>query len=117
MENGLKTSQLPPGGHLQDTDLVPVARGGVNARLLGSMLQRRIHQQHLTTLTGGGPTALDGIPTVSLGQRELVILYYNNELQFWLLLPGNDAEDEMGGIIRPDDYAAITNQKVWRRVL
>ena len=69
----------------------------------------------ITGLTGGGATKLDGITTV--GKSSLISsIYVTSELQDWLLVAGTDAEDSANGIIRPDDYNASTNAKVWKRV-
>lgn len=70
-------------------------------------------------LTGGGATKLDGIATVSLPARTRVQLVINDGtydvLQNWMLYAGTDAEDGVG-IVRPDDYATTTNEKVWKLI-
>lgn len=70
-------------------------------------------------LTGGGATKLDGITTVSLPARTRVQLVINDGtydvLQNWMLYAGTDAEDGVG-IVRPDDYATTTNEKVWKLI-
>jgi hypothetical protein len=63
-------------------------------------------------LTGGGATKLDGIATVGLRVPFLASIVISDVLQHWLLRAGTDAEDGVG-IIRPDDYDASTNAKVW----
>lgn len=71
----------------------------------------------ITGLTGGGSTKLDGIPTTTLAARTLVHLMREVEgyqrLETWRLAASTDAEDEAGLVIRPDDYHASTNAKVW----
>lgn len=74
-----------------------------------------VQEAKLTALTGGGTTSLDGITTVGLAVspvplRQFVIadIFYLYELS-----AGTDAESSPT-IIRPDDYAGGTNQKVWR---
>jgi hypothetical protein len=68
----------------------------------------------ITGLTGGGATKLDGL--VTDGKSDLlVILHISSELQDWLLVAGTDAEDAANGLVRPDDYAASTNEQVWKR--
>lgn len=66
-------------------------------------------------LTGGGATKLDGLTTS--GKADLfVILRISSELQDWILTAGTTAEDADNGIVRPDDYAATTNEQVWKRL-
>jgi hypothetical protein len=67
-----------------------------------------------TGLTGGGAN-LDGILTVDLtvGVRALVVAGTNASL--YHLRAGTDAESSPA-IIRPDDYAGTTNEKVWEKL-
>lgn len=76
----------------------------------------RLYYKDITALTGGGSTALDGIPTVGKSLL-LVDLYVSDELQTWRLFAGTTAEDAANGIIRPDDYNASTNAQIWKRLL
>ena len=70
----------------------------------------------ITSLTGGGATALDGIPTV--GRQELLVMcYVSGEVQTWRLFAGTDPENVSGGIVRPDDFIIPSNQQVWKRLL
>lgn len=72
----------------------------------------------ITGLTGGGSTNLDGLDTDD-DQRpvgSLAMIVVSNELKVYQLQAGTDAESSPT-IIRPDDYAASTNEKIWRRVL
>lgn len=71
----------------------------------------------VTALTGGG-TALDGIvtgttalPTVQTGS--LVCIELSTVLSFYELVTGTDAESSPD-VIRPDDYASSTNERVWK---
>lgn len=74
-----------------------------------------LYYKDITALTGGGTTALDGIPTV--GKSKLLVeLYVADELQTWRLFTGTTAEDAASGIVRPDDYNASTNAQVWKRL-
>jgi hypothetical protein len=75
-----------------------------------------LYFKDITDLTGGGTTALDGIPTVGK-TAILVILYVADELQHWRLFSGTTAEDAASGIVRPDDFNASTNAQVWKRLL
>ncbi len=71
----------------------------------------------VTALTGGG-TALDGIvtgttasPTVQT--NSLVCIEISTVLSFYELVTGTDAESSPN-VIRPDDYASSTNERVWK---
>lgn len=69
----------------------------------------------ITGLTGGGATKLDGL--VTDGKADLfVVLRISSEIQDWILTAGTTAEDADNGIVRPDDYAATTNEQVWKRL-
>lgn len=70
---------------------------------------------NITGLTGGGANNLDGIATVSIASpivRSVVIGAVKSE---YLLVFGTAAEASPG-IILPDDYNAITNQKYWLQI-
>lgn len=69
----------------------------------------------ITALTGGTSTCLDGI-TTSGKSNLFVILKISSEIQDWILTTGTTAEDADNGIVRPDDYAATTNEQVWKRL-
>jgi hypothetical protein len=69
----------------------------------------------ITALTGG-TDALDGIPTSGLGVGVLVQILVGGLLQTWQLQAGTTAEDVSAGVVRPDDHAASTNEKVWVRL-
>lgn len=74
-----------------------------------------LYYKAITALTGGGTTALDGIPTV--GKTALLVqIYVADELQDWRLFTGTTAEDAASGIVRPDDYNASTNAQIWKRL-
>jgi hypothetical protein len=70
----------------------------------------------ITALTGGASTALDGIATASLAAPYLVDIIISGGRKSYILQTGTDAE-AAPGIIRPDDYHASTNAKVWKQVL
>lgn len=69
----------------------------------------------ITGLTGGGATDLDSIPTTGLSVPYLVMLVRSDTAEHWLLRAGTTAEDGIG-IVRPDDYHATTNAKIWIKV-
>jgi hypothetical protein len=74
----------------------------------------------ITGLTGGGSTNLDGIPTTTLAARTLIHIMRSvdsiERLETWRLASSTDAEDAASGIVRPDDYHASTNAKVWKQL-
>jgi len=69
--------------------------------------------------TGAAGTAiltaqcLDAIPTVELPTGLVVFFVLANAVQFYVLTAGTEAESSPD-VIRPDDYAAATNEKVWK---
>jgi hypothetical protein len=71
----------------------------------------------ITGLTGGTATDLDSIETVGITVPYTVMILRNGAVEFFTLVEGTDAEDEAGGIVRPDDYATTTNEKVWKAAL
>jgi hypothetical protein len=73
-----------------------------------------VHNKSLVTgLTGGGSTNLDGIETASIATGIKVAIDVSNELYVYELESGTDAESSPE-IIRPNDYAASTNEKIWK---
>jgi hypothetical protein len=72
-----------------------------------------VYDPAIVGLTGGGATKLDGIVTVGASVGRLQAVMISTELQVFILTAGTTAEDaEL--VIRPDDYNAGTNAKVWR---
>ena len=70
----------------------------------------------VTALDGGG-TALDGIPTgttalPTVPTDALVAIELGGDIFFYELVAGTDAES-LPDVVRPDDYAASTNERVW----
>lgn len=74
----------------------------------------------ITSLTGGGATALDGLATASnaLPTYYTALLSYGRVMQVWQLLAGTDAENVAAtpAIVRPDDYNGSTNARVWVQI-
>jgi len=72
----------------------------------------------LTGLTGGGATNLDGVVTaggaVATGQIAAITRVVGGGIstRFWQLVDGTDAESTH--VVRPDDYNASTNPRVWK---
>lgn len=72
----------------------------------------------ITSLTGGGATALDGQETGNTDDPTLptgytILLSIGRVGQWWQLIAGTDAEDVTAGVVRPDDYHASTNARIW----
>lgn len=71
----------------------------------------------ITGYTGGGSTKLDGLETVNLAAGYLLVFVHpTGGLKGFQLQAGTDAEASPS-IIRPDDYNASTNAKIWKAVL
>lgn len=68
-----------------------------------------------TGLTGGGDSNLDGIETVGVPVEVRAAVVISTNISFYRLRAGTDAESSPG-IIRPDDYAAVSNEKVWEKL-
>lgn len=68
-----------------------------------------------TALTGGGATSLDGEATAGGAQPTgaTILTTVNAFPQVWKLTSGTDAEDGLT-VIRPDDYNASTNARIWK---
>lgn len=73
----------------------------------------------ITSLTGGGSTALDGITTTDKPAGYTVLLSYSRIPQTWQLYAGTDAENVSAtpAIVRPDDYNGSSNAKVWVQLM
>lgn len=71
----------------------------------------------ITALTGGTSTCLDAVATLNVSVGKLVALAITNEFQIWQLQSGTAAENAANGIVRPDDYAATSNEKIWFRLV
>lgn len=73
-----------------------------------------LNKSAITGLTGGGSTNLDGISTASAAAAVgwKVAIDVGDVLYVYELESGTTAESSPD-VIRPDDYAASTNEKVW----
>lgn len=78
--------------------------------------ERIIQLTKITGLTGGGAGNLDGIATVgyAVGLRAIFWNEASDEVSFYRLAAGTTAESSPS-IIRPDDYAGTTNEKIWKK--
>jgi len=70
----------------------------------------------ITALTGGGAGTLDGLATTSVPVGYMVALRIGGVPHWYILTAGTTAEASPS-VIRPDDYHASTNAKVWLRYL
>jgi hypothetical protein len=69
---------------------------------------------NVTGYTGGGATNLDGIATVGLSVPRVLSFEHASEgMRTYKLAAGTDAPNSPL-VIRPADYAAGTNEKVWK---
>lgn len=83
----------------------------------GSYTWRPVHPLlnylQLTGLTGGIAGKLDFVVTTGLPAGIVLGVTLNNAVYFYVLTAGTDTEDSPR-VIRPDDYNASTNAKVWK---
>ncbi len=84
---------------------------------LTDLLSPLIRERDLVALTGGASNNLDGIATVGLALSPVPYLnFVIADVRYsYFLRAGTDAESSPS-IIRPDDYAGTTNEKVWERL-
>jgi hypothetical protein len=67
----------------------------------------------ITQLEGSDNTALADVPTVGITAPYTIQILVSGVLQTWVLTAGTQANDPSNGILRPNDYAAATNEKFW----
>ena len=74
-----------------------------------------LNRPDITGLTGGGSTNLDGVTTTGLSIGTIVLVYDHSSgiTRIYRLLSGTDAENSPL-VIRPDDFNAVSNAKVWK---
>lgn len=96
---------------LNDTDYLTVS---------ASRAAHPINASGITSLTGGGSTALDGLDAASESYPVgcILILSFDLVMQTWKLVAGTDAEDISAtpAVVRPDTYDASTNAYVWKQI-
>ena len=61
------------------------------------------------------PLQVDAIATTAVDVGIVIMIAVSNDVYFYQLQAGTDAESSPT-IIRPDDYASSTNEKIWRRI-
>lgn len=71
-----------------------------------------------SALTGGAAGALDSIVTAggTVTAGRVVMAVVSGVFSVWQLQAGTTAEDAAAGVVRPDDYAATTNEFIWTQV-
>jgi hypothetical protein len=70
----------------------------------------------ITTLTGTGTNALAAIATTALPLDRVLGIVNGSTLAFYQLKAGTNSTASPG-IIRPNDYNATTNARVWKQIL
>ena len=72
----------------------------------------------VTGLTGGTSANLDGaVVSADWTLLSTFLVIISDLPEIWRLEAGTDAEDAAAGIVRPDDYATTTNERVLKRKL
>jgi hypothetical protein len=69
----------------------------------------------VTGYIGGTSTDFDNVPTLTRSVPQLASIVVSGVTHLYRLVSGTDAESSPT-IIRPDDYATTTNEKVWKLV-
>lgn len=67
----------------------------------------------VTQLEGADTTALAAVPTTGIAAPYTVQVLIGGALETWVLTASTVANDPSNGALRPNDYAATTNEKVW----
>lgn len=67
----------------------------------------------ITALEGAGTNALAAIPTTGFDLPMAVDIQLDDLVQTWVLELGTDASDPANGVLRPNDFDAGTNPRVW----
>ena len=85
--------------------------------LLSTILQGKaiVYDPAITGLTGGGATKLDGVVTVGVANGQVRAVRESSAIHFYRLNAGTLVEDGLD-VVRPDDYATSTNERVWQRL-
>ena len=77
-----------------------------------------VERLDISGLDGSTITDLDSIATLALDLNYTVLLGVTIGASVpgktWALKSGTDANNPAGGVVRPDDYATTTNEKVWK---
>ena len=114
----VKISELPQATAIVGTEEVEIVQGGTSKRQNFKAIVEGISVENLrgiTGLTGGGATNLDGLVTAGgvIPTGTIAILTISTIRYIYELVAGTDVESSPL-VIRPDDYAASTNEVVWK---
>jgi hypothetical protein len=102
-EAGFSGDPTPPDGETYLT-----------AEQAAALLSARVgFRSGFIALTGGTSDSLDFFVTVGVVAGYMVPVVIDDRLSLYVLEAGTDAE-LVPWVVRPDDYAATTNEKVWR---
>lgn len=95
-------------------------RDGVDvpSTTVSSAIYTWLPRMPFTGYTGGAATALDSMITASdtVLTGSLAFTVVAGVARMWQLVAGTTAENEAAGVIRPDDYHASTNARIWQQV-
>lgn len=69
----------------------------------------------VTQYTGTDQTALAAVPTTGLTVPFYVTVDVGNGSETWIIKAGTDATDTDSGLLRPNDYATSSNERIWTR--
>jgi hypothetical protein len=103
-------------------DLIPTDPGAPR-EIPGYLSEDQVAQGYIpslpcSALTGGAAGALDAIVTDDyLDDGTIRLCVVSGTFSVWQLQAGTTAENAAAGIVRPDDYAASTNERIWTQVL
>jgi hypothetical protein len=101
---------------LRDDDGTPIALPDAEAWLFRYGM---LNPGYWTALTGGASqSVLDARVTAggAVPTGHVVQTCIGGVLRTWQLQASTAAENEAGGLVRPDDYAASTNERVWVKI-
>lgn len=76
-----------------------------------------INASSINSLEGGSDSlnfVVTATDTYSIGT--IFCISFGNAGQWWKLVVGTDADDPTNGVVRPLDFNASTNAKVWKRI-
>jgi hypothetical protein len=106
---GTKISELPATSVKSLTSVLPIVVSGVTDQIeLGALLGA-----DRTGLTGGGSSNLDGVVTVGQGVGQLWNVVVGGDKVYHYQLQAGTSSENSPFVIRPDDYASSTNEKIF----
>jgi hypothetical protein len=117
----LEIEGTPPGGYPQKLfrQDVTLVQGVINPSSMSPQVAIGgfMWLSSLTGYIGGTAADLDGVSTVALPVGTIATFVHStDDYRVFKLHAGTDAESSPN-VIRPDDYAASTNEKVWKAEL